>query len=140
MNVFVEGPISPQEIASSVAHHSAKKNIGAHTIFLGQVRADKHEGKIVESIEYSAYDELALEVFKEIRERIFSKYDITCMHIYHSLGEVKAGDISLFVFVSSKHRGVAFEASREVVEDIKAKAPIWKKEIFEGEAELHNWV
>lgn len=139
MKIFVEGPINPQEIANSIAHHSHKTGIGAHNIFLGQVRADKHEGKTVKSIVYSAYDEMALQVFSEIRESIFEKYDITCMHIYHSLGEVKAGELSLFVFVSSKHRGVSYEASRDVVEQIKAKAPIWKKEIFEKE-EAHQWV
>jgi molybdopterin synthase catalytic subunit len=52
------------------------------------------------------------------------------MHIYHSLGVVKAGEICLFVFVSSKHRKVAFEACGDIVEQIKAMTPIWGKEIF----------
>jgi molybdopterin synthase catalytic subunit len=136
--VLIEGPISPEKIAKSIENHSSKTGIGAHNIFLGQVRADKHEGKIVEGIEYSAYDDMAEKNFHEIRESIFEKYDISCMHIYHSIGNVKAGEISLFVFVSSKHRGVSYEASRDVVEQIKDKSPIWKKEIFEGEE--YKWV
>ena len=136
--VLIEGPISPEKIAKSIENHSSKTGIGAHNIFLGQVRADKHEGKIVEEIEYSAYEDMAEKIFHEIRESIFEKYDISCMHIYHSVGKVKAGGISLFVFVSSKHRGVSYEASRDVVEQIKEKTPIWKKEIFEGEE--YHWV
>jgi molybdopterin synthase catalytic subunit len=53
------------------------------------------------------------------------------MHIYHSLGLVKAGEICLFVFTSSKHRKAAIEACNELVERIKAELPIWGKEIFE---------
>ncbi|HJM15913.1 MAG TPA: molybdenum cofactor biosynthesis protein MoaE [Flavobacteriales bacterium] len=135
---LTDGPILPEKIARSIGNHSSKTGIGAHNIFLGQVRADKHEGKVVEGIEYSAYDDMAEKIFHEIKESIFERYDISCMHIYHSIGKVKAGEISLFVFVSSKHRGVSYEASRDVVEQIKEKAPIWKKEIFEGEE--YHWV
>ena len=53
------------------------------------------------------------------------------MHIYHSKGEVKAGEICLFVFVSSKHRQMAFNACREIVEEIKKNVPIWGQEILE---------
>lgn len=136
--VLIQGPIQASKIADSIEKHSCKTGIGAHNIFLGQVRADKHEGKQVKGIEYSAYEEMAEQVFNDIREDIFKKHNITCMHIYHSLGMVKAGEISLFVFVSSKHRGVSYEASRDVVEQIKEKAPIWKKEFFETEE--YQWV
>ena len=136
--VLTQGPIHPDKIAKSISNHSSKTGIGAHNIFLGQVRADKHQEKQVKGINYSAYEEMAEQVFHEIKESIFEKYDISCMHIYHSLGMVKAGEISLFVFVSSKHRGVSYDASRDAVEQIKAKAPIWKKEIFENEK--YQWV
>ncbi len=135
---LIKGPISPERIAKSIRNHSSKTGIGAHNIFLGQVRADKYQEKIVEEIEYSAYEDMAEKIFHEIRERVFTKYDISCMHIYHSIGKVKAGEISLFVFVSSKHRAVSYEALRDVVEQIKEKTPIWKKEIFEGEG--YNWI
>jgi len=67
----------------------------------------------------------------EIREAIFEKYSLTCMHVYHSLGSVKAGEISLFVFTSSVHRKAAIEACEETVERIKKELPVWGKEVFE---------
>ncbi|HQE34763.1 MAG TPA: molybdenum cofactor biosynthesis protein MoaE [Flavobacterium alvei] len=133
-NVFVDGPISPEFIANSIAKHSTKTEIGAHDIFLGQVRKDEIEGKDVVAINYEAYQEMADELFHEIREAAFVKYNLVCMHIYHSLGVVKAGEICLFVFVSSKHRKVAFEACQDIVEQIKAMTPIWGKEIFEDDS------
>ncbi len=136
--VLVEGPIKPSFIADSIAKHSSKTDIGAHAIFLGQVRADAKDGKAVKGIEYSAYAEMAENTLAEIREELFSRYSITCMHIYHSLGLVKAGEISLFVFVSCKHRGQSFDALRDIVELIKAKVPVWKKEMYEDES--HVWV
>jgi molybdopterin synthase catalytic subunit len=105
-NVFVQGPISPEKIATSIAHHQVKTNIGGHDIFLGQVRADKIDGKTVSAIDYTAYEEMANQAFHEIREATFEKFDLTCMHIYHSLGRVNAGEICLFVFTSSAHRKV----------------------------------
>ena len=133
-NVFIQGAISPQFIAESIAHHSAKKNIGAHSIFLGQIRNDIIDSKEVQAIEYSAYDDMANTVFHTIREDACGKYELTCMHIYHSLGLVKAGEISLFVFTSSVHRKDAIDACEEIVERIKKEAPVWGKEIFEDES------
>ena len=136
-NVFVEGAIPPEKIATSIAHHQVKTNIGAHDIFLGQVRADEIDGKTVTAIEYSAYEDMANQTIHEIREAAFEKFDLTCMHIYHSLGRVKAGEICLFVFTSSVHRKECFEATRFIVEEIKAKAAIFGKEVFEDET--HVW-
>ena len=136
-NVFVEGPISPDKIASSIAHHQVKTNIGTHDIFLGQVRADVIEGKNVRAIDYSAYTEMANNEFHKIREAAFDKFDLTCAHIYLSLGEVKAGEICLFVFTSSKHRAMAFDSCRYITEEIKAKAPVFGKEIFDDNT--HQW-
>ena len=100
-NVFIEGAISPEKIASSIAHHQVKTNIGAHDIFLGQVRADRINNETVRAIHYSCYEEMANEEFHQIREEAFSQFDLTCMHIYHSIGHVNAGEICLFVFTSS---------------------------------------
>lgn len=135
--VLTSGAITPDFIASSIAKHSTKTTIGAHDIFLGQVRNDVMDGKTVQAIEYSAYEEMAEEKFHEIREAAFAKFSLTCMHIYHSLGIVKAGEISLFVFVSSAHRTDAFDACRFIVEEVKANIPIWGKEIFEDDT--HSW-
>ncbi|EKB50333.1 molybdenum cofactor biosynthesis protein MoaE [Cecembia lonarensis] len=135
-NIFVEGPISPEKIANSIANHSSKTDIGGHSIFLGQVRADEKEGGKVRAIAYTAYEEMALEKAYEIREAVFSKYPLTCMHIYHSLGEVKTGEICLFVFTSSRHRKAAIDACEELVERIKKELPIWGKELVDNEKEV----
>src|SRR6267143_5449038 len=106
-NIFIHGAISASFIADSIQKHSSKTDIGGHSIFLGQVRSDLIVGKIVTSIEYTAFEEMALEKMHEIRESIFQKYPLTCMHVYHSLGKVAAGEICLFVFTSSSHRKAA---------------------------------
>jgi molybdopterin synthase catalytic subunit len=136
-NIFVEGAIDPVFIADSIAKHSSKTDIGGHSIFLGQVRRDEIEGKRVGAIEYKAFQELALEQMHQIREEIFLKYPLSCMHIYQSLGTVKAGEICLFVFTSSAHRKPAIDACTEIVERLKAELPIWGKEIFEDGT--HQW-
>jgi molybdopterin synthase catalytic subunit len=132
-NSFIEGPISPEFIAQSIAKHQHKTDIGAHNIFLGQVRKDEINGSHVEAIEYTTYREMAEEKLAVIREETFAQYELTCMHIYHSIGLVKTGEICLFVFTSSKHRKIAFEACEILVERIKNEVPIWGKEIMAKE-------
>ncbi|WP_205940830.1 molybdenum cofactor biosynthesis protein MoaE [Pedobacter paludis] len=136
-NIFVNGAISPSFISESIAKHSSKTEIGGHSIFLGQVRKDEIDGKSVSAIEYTAFEDLALEKMHEIRENIFEKYPLSCMHIYQSLGRVSAGEICLFVFTSSAHRKPAINACEEVVERLKAELPIWGKELFEDGS--HQW-
>ncbi len=134
--VFIQGPISPQFVADSIAKHQSKTSIGAHNIFLGQIRADEKEGGVVTGIDYSAYPEMAESVFHKIREAAFEKFELTCMHIYHSLGVVPTGEISLFVFVSSPHRRATFEAIEFLVEEIKANVPIFAKELIGEKGEF----
>jgi molybdopterin synthase catalytic subunit len=131
--VFIEGAISSEFIAQSIAKHQSKYTIGAHNIFLGQVRADAIDGNIVAAIEYSAYEEMANEGMNVIREKAFAQFDLVCMHIYHSLGVVKAGEICLFVFVSATRRKQVYEATETIVNWIKSDVPIFGKEIFENE-------
>ncbi len=136
-NIFVQGPINPAFIGESIAKHASNTKIGGHSIFLGQVRADEISGKKVAAIEYTSYQEMALEKMTEIREAIFAKYPLTCMHVYHSLGVIKEGEICLFVFTSSAHRKPAIDACTECVERIKAELPVWGKELFEDEG--YQW-
>ena len=132
-NIFVQGAISPEKIATSIANHSTKTEIGGHSIFLGQVRADqKQKGEVV-AIEYTAYEEMALQKAFEIREAVFAKYPLTCLHIYHSLGNVKVGEICIFVFVSAPRRKQVYEATEWLVNQVKTEVPIFGKEIFENE-------
>lgn len=133
-NIFFDGPIPTQKIADDIQKHASKKDIGAHSIFLGQVREDQIGDGQVEAIEYACYQEMALEKMHQIREALFSKYALTCMHVHHSLGRVAVGEICLFVFVSSKHRQAAIEACTELVESIKKELPIWGKEILNNQA------
>ncbi len=135
--IFIHGAISSSFIAESIQKHSSKTNIGAHSIFLGQVRSDSINDKKVIAIDYSTYEEMALEKMHELREGIFAKYPLTCMHIYHSLGTVAAGEICLFVFTSAIHRKEAIDACEEMVELIKKELPVWGKELFEDES--HQW-
>lgn len=136
-NIFVNGAIAASFIAESIGKHSSKTGIGGHSIFLGQVRADNIEGRNVKAIEYTAYEELALEKMHAIREDIFKKYPLTCMHVYHSLGKISAGEICLFVFTSSAHRKAAIDACAETVEKLKSELPIWGKELFEDDT--YQW-
>ena len=136
-NIFTTGPIAPSAIGDSIAKHSTQQGIGAHSIFLGQVRADVIDGKTVRAIDYTAYEEMAGDKMHEIREDLFAKYALTCMHVYHSLGTVPAGGISLFVFTSSPRRRAAIDACTEVVERIKAELPVWGKELFDDDT--YQW-
>lgn len=136
-NIFINGAIPASLVNESIQQHASKKNIGAHSIFLGQVRADEIDRQTVAAIDYTAYEEMALEKMHEIREAIFEKYPLTCLHVYHSLERVNAGEISLFVFTSSPHRKAAIEACNEIVERIKKELPVWGKEIFENET--YHW-
>jgi molybdopterin synthase catalytic subunit len=135
--VFIDGAISPEKIAKSISNHQNKKNIGGHSIFLGQVREDIVGDKFVKAIEYSTYKELAEIKIHQIREDIFAKYPLVCLHIYHSIGTVLAGELCFFVFTSSQHRKPAQDACDEIVERVKSEVPIWGKEIFYDDT--HQW-
>jgi molybdopterin synthase catalytic subunit len=107
-------------------------------IFLGQVRADEIKGKKVKAIEYSAYKELVNAEAEKIKKTILSEFsEVKSISIIHSTGIVKAGEISLLVFVSAGHRHQAMQACSKTVELIKENLPVWKKEIFEDDS--HIW-
>jgi molybdopterin synthase catalytic subunit len=136
-NIFYQGAIPALFIAESIEKHRSQTAIGGHSIFLGQIRADEKNGKKITAIEYTSYEQMALGKMHGIREMIFEKYPITCMHVYHSLGKINAGEICFFVFTSSAHRKAAIDACEETVERIKNELPIWGKEFFEDET--YQW-
>ena len=131
--IFVQGPVTPERVAQMIANHESKKHIGAHDVFMGQVRADEKDGQRVSCIEYTAYEDMANEVYKAIKEDLFAKYELSCMHVAHSLGRVDAGLLSLVAFVSSPHRAACMQACTELVERLKKELPVWGKEIMENE-------
>jgi molybdopterin synthase catalytic subunit len=143
-DIFVEGPIDPAFIATSIAKHATRVNIGAHEIFLGQVRADPVAGADhdtpatkVAAIEYTAYREMALARMTDIREEAFAKWPgITCMHVHHSLGTIQAGELCFMVFASAPHRMAAREAVAWVVDRIKAELPIFGREVLSDSTHL----
>jgi molybdopterin synthase catalytic subunit len=135
--IFFHGAI-PNSMVSEIISASVNYDIGAHSIFLGEVRSDLVGNKIVKEIEYSAYAPMATEVMKNIVDSINQKYDdLKLINIIHSIGIVKVGEISLLVYIGCGHRLQAFKANQEIVELIKEKLPVWKKEIFEDGS--HTW-
>ncbi|MBL7953068.1 MAG: molybdenum cofactor biosynthesis protein MoaE [Flavobacteriales bacterium] len=143
-DIFVEGAIPPSFIAESIAKHATRTDIGAHEIFLGQVRADVIGGAgdvnaaRTAAIEYTAYREMALERMTIIREQAFAKWPaMTCLHVHHSLGVIKAGELCFMVFASAPHRQQAREAVAWVVDRIKSELPIFGREILSDAT--HIW-
>jgi len=135
---LTEGAITADRIASEIKKLGDRKDTGGHSIFLGQVRDDICDGKKVAAIEYTAYGEMVSSEAERIKEVLCKEFsDVLDIVIIHSVGIVKAGEISLFVLVSAGHRNHAVSACREAVELIKEKLPVWKKEVFEDSS--HNW-
>ena len=128
---LIQGAIPPEKISQIISKHSNLTHYGAHCIFLGQVRADNVEGKKVIAIEYSAYEDMVNLEIDKLKQEFSQKYGIGCIHIYHSVGIVNVGEVSLLVFISDKHRTQIFDVLKELVEEVKKRLPIWKKEIFE---------
>ena len=135
--VFIQGEITSAFIANAISKHQTKTGIGAHNIFLGQIRKDEVAGKTVSAIEFSCYEAMAEKKLHDIREDAFQKFDLTCMHIYHSLGIVNLGEICFFVFVSAAHRLQVYEATEYIVNKVKEDVPIFGKELFETGA--YQW-
>jgi len=129
-NLFVEGAISIQLIMEVVQKYNADTETGGHSLFLGQVRADEKGGKEVQAIEFTAHREMAIKKIEQIRDEVIAKYELTGLHVYHSLGTVRKGEICLFALTSSQHRNPAIEACHELVERIKNELPVWGKEIY----------
>lgn len=103
---------------------------GAVASFLGVVRRDSGAGRVV-SIEYDAYDAMADRVVSDIVSAAVDRFDITGADVVHRVGIVPAGEPSLGVVVRAAHRAAAFDALRWIVDELKRRAPIWKKEHYD---------
>jgi molybdopterin synthase catalytic subunit len=133
-NIFVEGPIPAEYIATLIQQYGLNKSIGAYSIFMGQVRRDEIDGSKVAAIEFTTQAEMASDKFHEIQASLFEKYKLTGLTVYHSLGKVNTGEICLFVLTVSAHRAEAIAACSEAVELVKSELPVWGKLILENEA------
>lgn len=129
---LINGPVTAEKISLILGKLNNKTDSGAHSIFLGMVRADKIDGKSVIAIEYSAYEAMVMAEVLKIKEIIFSEFqEVKLIEIVHSTAKVRAGEISLFVLVSAGHRHQATDACAKTVELIKERLPVWKKELFD---------
>ena len=120
-------PLSIEEIYTK-ANDPAN---GAVVFMSGMVR-NQTDGKPVVSLEYQAYEPMALRVFAQIAADIRSLWtDVNRVVIHHRIGRLHVGEISVLVAVGCPHRGEAFEACRYAIDTLKHNAPIWKKEFWE---------
>jgi molybdopterin synthase catalytic subunit len=112
------------------------KRIGGIVTFLGTAR-DFSEGREVSEIAFDAYQRMALAELVRVREEAMTRFDLIEARIVHRLGTVLAGENIVLIVVGAQHRAAAFEACRWLIDELKARAPIWKKEITpQGE----SWV
>ncbi|XP_047033471.1 molybdopterin synthase catalytic subunit-like isoform X1 [Helicoverpa zea] len=122
--------LSVDEIAELVTDDKC----GAVSLFIGTTR-DNFEGKKVVRLEYEAYEPMALKALKSICEEVRDKWPaVHSIAIYHRLGIVPCRESSVVIAVSSPHRRDSLDAVSHCIETLKASVPIWKKEVYEGDA------
>ncbi|MBD2294024.1 molybdenum cofactor biosynthesis protein MoaE [Anabaena sphaerica FACHB-251] len=111
---------------------------GAVVVMSGMVR-NQTDGKPVVALEYQAYEPMGLQVFYQIAANIHEKWsDVNRVVIYHRIGRLKIGEISVLVAVGSPHRSEAFAACQYAIDTLKHNAPIWKKEHWQDGSS--SWV
>ena len=128
----------------SVLHREVASDAdGAVAVFVGQTRetagtpapgqeaqAARFAGQTVVGLTYEAFEPMALSVLDEIADEIESRFGVRRLALVHRLGDVAVGESSVLIVVAAPHRGEAFEACRYAIEELKARAPIWKSERF----------
>jgi molybdopterin synthase catalytic subunit len=123
-------PLATDEAVAAVSNPAA----GAIGIFLGVVR-DNNLGRRVNYLEYDAYPSMAEKVMAEIGAEAKEKFALEDVAILHRTGRLEIGEASLLVAVSTGHRAESFEAGHWIVNQVKKRVPVWKKEVWEdGEA------
>lgn len=127
-------PIDIDRIYEQLQRHEA----GAVATFIGTVRAESREGRELTALDYSAYEDMALEQMNGIRRRAGEKFEILDSIIVHRLGKLGLGEISIAVGVASAHRVAAFEACHWIVDMVKTDAPIWKQDCWSDGSQ--SWV
>lgn len=115
------------EIALKLAVHDVRA--GAVVTFDGRVR-NHNEGKAVSKLAYEAYEALAVREGIKIIDEARQKFSIIEARAAHRTGELEIGDVAVFVAVSAAHRDDAFKACRYLIDEVKMRLPIWKKETY----------
>jgi len=116
---------------------------GALVIFVGQTRETagtpapgeeaeqaRHSGELVTRLDYEAFDEMALDVLRTIGAEIAERFGVRRLAIIHRVGRVSVGEPSVVIAAAAAHRDAAFDAARYAIEELKARAPIWKSEHY----------
>jgi molybdopterin synthase catalytic subunit len=121
------GPVNLTAVIVEVVDEQA----GAIATFVGTVRAQSR-GREVIALEYEAYEDMAEQVMAEIAGEVEERYDLCKVAISHRTGRVEVGGTSVAIAVSAPHRQDALAACADVIEALKARVPLWKKELYEG--------
>jgi molybdopterin synthase catalytic subunit len=125
MIAILDHSIDVASVTAAVSHASA----GAELVFLGVAREDFH-GQLVKSLSYEAYPQLALPEMQRIADEVAERWPGARVAIVHRTGPVAIGEASVVIAVSTPHRAACYEASRYAIDALKARVPIWKKEIY----------
>jgi len=125
-------PIDVQKVIETASSLGA----GAVNVFIGTVRDNAHN-KNVRWLEYEAYEAMAVAEIRVIIDEAAHRWRLLGWAVSHRIGTLKPGEVAVVVAVSTGHRKESFEACEFIIDAIKAKVPIWKKEVFEGGEE---WV
>ena len=110
------------------ALRATSKRIGGIATFLGCAR-DFSEGREVSQISFDAYGSMALAEMNALRSEAIEKFALIDARLVHRIGTVKGGDNIVFIAAGAEHRGPAFDACRWLIDELKERVPIWKKEI-----------
>ncbi len=123
---FAAEPIDAVAARASLADPSS----GGYVAFEGWVR-NHNEGREVHRLEYEAYERLAVREGERIVQEALARFDgvVNCACI-HRVGELQIGDMAVWVGVSAHHRDEAFQACRYIIDEVKVRVPIWKKEHY----------
>ena len=115
---------------------ASSRRIGGIATFLGCAR-DFSEGREVSEISFDAYGSMALAEMNALRSEAIERFALIDARLVHRIGTVKGGDNIVFIAAGAEHRSAAFDACRWLIDELKARVPIWKKEITpEGD----SWV
>jgi len=122
---FIRGPLDTVGLRDELADPSC----GGYAAFEGWVR-NHNEGASVRRLEYEAYEALGLREGERILDEAVERFGVTRVACVHCLGDLEVGDVAVWVGVSAPHRDEAFRACRYVIDEVKHRLPIWKKEHY----------
>lgn len=123
----------PIDLETLLAQGDSPSN-GADLVFIGKVR-DHSRGKTVLYIDYEIYDSMAIRELNRIADETAEKWKPGRILIAHRHGRVNIGEASIVIAVSSPHRDESYQASRYIIDEIKKRVPIWKKEFYSDGSE-----